>query len=90
MQNGHHEVRIFKLLRHDDKSGVSGVGFVAVGVVFPSGKVVLEWLGPYSTFGIYNNLADVERIHGHGGATRVVFINHDEQTLLNGASPDGL
>ena len=61
------DVRIFKLLRDEDKSGISGIGFVAVGVVFPSRKVVVEWLGPHSTFGIYNNLTDVERIHGHGG-----------------------
>jgi hypothetical protein len=30
-------------------------------------------LGSRSTFGIYENLQDVERIHGHGGKTRVVF-----------------
>ena len=37
-------LRVFHLLRDEDPSGVSGVGRVAVGVVFPSGKVVLEWL----------------------------------------------
>ena len=47
---------MFQLLPHEDPSGVSGVGRVAVGVVFPSGKVVLEWLGSYSTFGIYDDL----------------------------------
>ena len=45
MQNTRPEMRIFQLLRDEDKSGVSGVGLVAVGVVFPSGKVGLEWLG---------------------------------------------
>jgi hypothetical protein len=86
MQNTRPEMRIFQLLRDEDKSGVSGVGLVAVGVVFPSGKVVLEWLGPHSTFGIYNNLTDVEHIHGHGGKSRVVFITQDGQTHMNGAS----
>ena len=74
MKDGHHEMRLFELMRDEDISGVSGVGRVAVGVVFPSGKVVLEWLGSHRTFGIYDNLADVERIHGHGGKTRIVFM----------------
>ena len=67
-------VRIFRLVRDEDVSGVSGVGRVAVGVVFPSGKVVIEWLGSDTTFGIYDRLDHVERIHGHGGKTRIVFV----------------
>jgi hypothetical protein len=77
MQDARFHVRIFKSMRDEDKSGISGIGLVAVGVVFPSGKVVVEWLGPHSTFGIYDNLTDVERIHGHGGKTRVVFVTQD-------------
>src|SRR6266851_3942410 len=50
-ENSSRELRVFQLLRDEDPSGVSGVGRVAVGVVFPSGKVVLEWLGSHSTFG---------------------------------------
>jgi hypothetical protein len=46
---------------------------VSVEVVFPSGRVVPEWLGSQSTFGIYDNLGRGERIHGHGGKTRIVF-----------------
>jgi hypothetical protein len=67
------ELRVFQLLRDEDPSGVSGVGRVAVGVVFPSGKVVLEWLGAHNTLGIYDDLRRVEHIHGHGGKTRIVF-----------------
>jgi hypothetical protein len=72
-ENSPSKLRVFQLLRDEDPSGVSGVGRVAVGVVFPSGKVVLEWLGSHSTFGIYDNLRRVEHIHGHGGKTRIVF-----------------
>ena len=67
------KLRVFELLRDEDPSGVSGVGRVAVGVVFPSGKVALEWLGSHNTLGIYDDLARVEYIHGHGGKTRIVF-----------------
>ncbi len=72
-ENSSSKLRVFQLLRDEDPSGVSGVGRVAVGVVFPSGKVVLEWLGSHSTFGIYDDLRRVEHIHGHGGKTRIVF-----------------
>jgi hypothetical protein len=67
-------LRIFQLLRDEDISGVSGVGRVAVGVVFPSGKAVLEWLGENNTFEIFDKLDHVKRIHGHGGKTRIVFV----------------
>jgi hypothetical protein len=67
------KLRVFELLRDEDPSGVSGVGRVAVGVVFPSGKVVLEWLGSHDTLGVYDDLSRVEYIHGHGGKTRIVF-----------------
>jgi hypothetical protein len=39
-------LRVFQLWRDEDVSRVSGVGRVAVGVVFLSGKVVLEWPPP--------------------------------------------
>jgi hypothetical protein len=52
---------------------VSGVGTVAVGAVFSSGKVVLEWIGADSSFEILDGLDHVERIHGHGGRTRIAF-----------------
>src|SRR5260370_40437410 len=65
---------VFELWRDEGVSRVSGVGRVAVGVVFPSGKVVLEWLGSDTTFGIYDKLDHVERIHGHGGKTPIVFV----------------
>ncbi len=60
MRDARREMRFFELMRDEDISGVSGIGLVAVGVVFPSGKVVVEWLGSRSTFGIYDDLADVE------------------------------
>ena len=72
-ENAPPNLRVFQLLRDEDPSGVSGVGRVAVGVVFPSGKVVLEWLGSHNTLGIYDDLRRIEHIHGHGGKTRIVF-----------------
>ena len=81
-------LRVFHLMRDEDVSGVSGVGRVAVGVVFPSGKVVLEWLGLDMTFGIYDKLDHVERIHGHGGKTRIVFVGNVPTCVMAKASRD--
>jgi hypothetical protein len=67
--------QIFWLYRKVDSSGVSGVGYVAVGVVLPTGQVVLEWIvGDHRSIEIHSNLENVIAIHGHGGNTVVVDI----------------
>lgn len=66
-------MRTFKLIRKLDVSGVSGTGQVAEGVEFENGQVALHWLSQYDTIGIYSNISNVRKIHGHGAATEVVF-----------------
>lgn len=62
-------IQPFYLYRIVDASGVSGTGIVAVGVVLPSGKAVLEWCSRWKTVTVFESVAQVERIHGHGGRT---------------------
>ncbi len=57
--------------RDEDLSGVSGVGRVAEGVVLADGQCCLHWLTDPSSVAIYDSLADMAKIHGHGGATRI-------------------
>lgn len=64
----------FYLLREVDVSGTSGIGIVAMGVILPSGKVVMEWTSFHTSVALYNNIQDVELIHGHDGRTKVVLI----------------
>lgn len=66
-------MKLFILVRDNDLTGISGTGIVAQGVVLPSGKVVMEWRKPHQSIGIYENIGEVEAIHGHNGATRIVF-----------------
>ena len=68
-------MRRFQLNRQNDQSGVSGVGVVAEGVQFSDGRCALRWLTAPSSFGIYSSIGDVETIHGHGGDTRVEWID---------------
>lgn len=67
-------LKSFYLLREDDESGISGTGIVAMGVILPSGKCVMEWTSFHTSVAIYNNIQDVEIIHGHNGATKIIII----------------
>jgi hypothetical protein len=63
----------FFLERNEDVSGVSGTGRVAEGFVFTDGVVALRWLTRYRSSCFYDSIQDVEEIHGHDGATKIVF-----------------
>lgn len=65
--------RLFSLMRDRDETGISGTGKVAEGVLFGSGKCVLHWCTQTRSVAVYDSIADLIRIHGHNGATRVAF-----------------
>ena len=67
------QMRKFVLEREEDESGVSGTGIVAEGVVFTNGFAVLSWLTPLTSVAVYHSIDVLERVHGHGGKTKVVF-----------------
>lgn len=65
----------FILYRQKDVTGVSGTGTVAEGAEFSDGTVAMHWCvdgKPRSTT-VYESIADVEEIHGHDGATQIVW-----------------
>ena len=74
--------RRFHLERDVDHSGMSGTGVVAEGVEFTDGTSVVRWLqtatarahdGVKPTTVVFPDAAAVEALHGHGGATRLVW-----------------
>lgn len=69
--------RRFVLQRDVDVSGVSGTGVVAEGVAFSSGVVALTWLSDWPTSVVFHDrgIESVEAVHGHGGATRIVWLD---------------
>ncbi|MGN6564756.1 MAG: hypothetical protein ACTHMU_19015 [Thermomicrobiales bacterium] len=67
--------RRFQLFRHQDVSGVSGTGIVADGVEFPNGWVALVWRDNLCSMNFIFCMSDVERIHGHGGKTEIIWID---------------
>ena len=71
--------RPFALVRTEDPSGVSGCGVVAAGVIWPDRRAAMLWgtrppAGqglPVRQVTLWDDIAEVERIHGHNGATRL-------------------
>lgn len=66
-------MRTFTLQRDTDVSGVSGTGRVAEGVQFSDGVCVIRWYGVHQSTVVWPSIESVEAIHGHGGATRIVW-----------------
>jgi hypothetical protein len=66
----------FKMKRNHDCNGVSGEGWVCVGVIFPSGRVSTEWTveGKPNSNGFYSSFGDFLAIH--------VFSHPDNQTEI--------
>lgn len=71
-------MRRFVLDRKEDETGISGIGIVAEGVQFTSGRCSLTWLTPYSSVAVYDSIEDVEAIHGHNGKTIIVWIDEPD------------
>lgn len=67
--------RRFALWRDEDQTGVSGTGTVAEGVQFGDGRCAMRWLTPVTSGAFYDSISDVESIHGHNGATKVVWLD---------------
>lgn len=63
----------FDMVRLVDKTGVSGVGKVAEGVVFSDGSTALRWLTEHRSTALYESAREVLAIHGHHGATEMRF-----------------
>lgn len=69
--------RRFELHRTKDITGVSGTGVVADGLEFPDGVVALRWRGGFPTSVVFHDrgIESVRQVHGHGGATRIVWLD---------------
>lgn len=71
----HTPARRFELHRDADETGVSGTGVVASGLCWADGRAAIRWHTPLRSTTAYESMADVEAIHGHGGKTRIVWLD---------------
>lgn len=83
--------RVFFLVRHVDVSGVSGTGIVAEGTEWTDGSVSLRWRGEHASTTFYEaGVRAVLAVHGHSGASEVVYLTPSEGLGLVGSSPDSV
>lgn len=68
-------MRRFRMLRTEDETGVSGIGFVAEGCTFSNGQVVLAWVTKTRSLAVYDSMEDLVVIHGHDGKTQIVWVD---------------
>jgi hypothetical protein len=71
------EIQTFKVLRRGDESGVSGTGVVLEGVLFSSGKCVINWMtkdhpGSLTFFDSFDNFKEIH-IDSHPGNHVLIF-----------------
>lgn len=78
-------MRIFRLKRGKDHSGVSGEGYVAEGWQTSYGEVFLRWYG--RGFSFFVSMGDMLRTHGHFGDTKLDVIFDDGVRI--GSLPEG-
>lgn len=71
----------FVLQRDLDHTGVSGTGTVADGVEFPDGTVAVRWRGEHASTVVWASLVDALHVHGHAGATRVVWATEESNAF---------
>lgn len=69
------QMRRFVLKRNEDETGISGVGYVAEGIVFKDGTCAIKWLTETSSLNIYKSYIEMIQIHGHGGRTIIEWID---------------
>lgn len=68
-------MRRFILYRDVDVSGYSGTGVVVEGIQFSDGTVAMRWRSEEATTVIAENIDKIVKIHGHDGATRLVWVD---------------
>lgn len=79
--------RRFYLQRTHDVTGVSGTGHIADGVLWPDGSASIRWTGQRPSTVWWSTLDDAIHVHGHGGNTRIVWIDHPAAPAADGSRP---
>lgn len=73
------EPRRFYLLRNVDVHGKSGTGRVADGIQFGDGRIAFRWRTETATTTLADSAADLDRIHGHGGKSAIIWVDPEHQ-----------
>jgi hypothetical protein len=81
--------KVFFLVRHTDVSGVSGTGVVAEGTEWTDGSVSLRWRSEHASTTFYEaGVRAVLAVHGHRGASELIYLSPSDGLELGGSTPD--
>lgn len=78
----------FELHRIVDETGISGTGIIAEGTIFADGTCALRWKTDAKSTAVYDDLKTLERIHGHQGKTKVVYVGAPYERGVQDAAQD--
>lgn len=73
-------IRRFWLKRTKDETGISGSGRVLEGAIYPSGRVVIEWLSEHPSITVHDSFESFVAVHlspHHASSNTVVWVDHD-------------
>ena len=69
---------------------MSGTGVVATGIVWPDGHAALRWKADdreaASSTSVWTSVADLMRVHGHGGLSKLFYLDGDGDRARCGRS----
>jgi len=57
------EARLFKMVRNNDETGVSGTGVVADGIEYPNGMVSVCWRSKTPSVNVYRSFVEFKHVH---------------------------
>lgn len=80
------DILTFDVFRQEDETGTSGLGVVAMGVIFPDGTTIVQWQTHVRSLVTYGSMADALYIHGHGDKTGFRFHNCPDRVYLSDGS----
>lgn len=70
-------MRRFVYIRHQDDSGVSGVGIKIEGIEFSNGKVCITWYSHMNSVTTFDSMKAFLSTHGHEGNGQVLWLDED-------------
>lgn len=87
-------IRLFSMYRIGDTSGVSGVGLVLLGTIFPDGRTVVQWVcppdpGDTQVRSTFQKFLDVHVI-SHPDNNTVISFHDGERWLYNREHAQGV
>lgn len=68
--------KMFRAIRMEDVSHISGIGCVFYGIEFDDGVVYIQWCvkGKPRSFEQHTSMKALEEIHGHEGKTKIEWL----------------